>query len=240
MKKGITVQTSNIVRFMSAIGRLNESAASEEGMGILYGHPGEGKTTAIAYAAIQTNAVYLRASVVWTVTTMLQALSEELYVPVARQRAPMLKACAEALSQSRRPVIIDEADYVCRPNRQSLDVLDALRDVYDLARVPVVLVGLPDDEMVRLLSPVQTGPFARFSRRISERVEFRGLRAADARLVATELCEVGIEDALADELHRQAGGNIGRLVKELARVERAARTNKITAVTLDTYASMAR
>ncbi|MEO0558198.1 MAG: ATP-binding protein [Bacteroidota bacterium] len=240
MKKGITVQTSNIVRFMSALARLNQSAETEEGMGILYGHPGEGKTTAIAYAATQTNAVYVRASVVWSVTTMLQTLSEELHLPIGRQRAPMLKACAEALSFNRRPVVVDEADYICRQNRQALDILDALRDLYDLSRVPVLLVGLPDDEMVRLLSPVQTGPFARFSRRISERVEFNGLRLADALLVAEQLCEVEMAADVVEEMHRETGSNIGRLVKRLAQVERAARTNGLTAVDAETYTTLAR
>ncbi len=134
-------------------------------------------------------------------------------------------------------MLIDEADYLCRPGRASRDMLDALRDLYDLARVPVLLVGLPDDELVRLLRPAQDGPLSRFSRRITERIEFRGLHATDAVKVASELCEVEVERALAERLHADAGGNVGRLVVALAEAERWARTNGRDVVTLAEYSS---
>lgn len=250
MKQDTTVLTSNIIRLMKGLHTLTERAQGgrEEGMGILYGRPGEGKTTAIAYAVTQTRAIYLRANVTLTVTTLLELLCQELMVTPSRARARMLAAIGQELAMDPRPILVDEADYVCRPSRASRDMLDVLRDVYDLARVPVLLVGLPDDEMVRLLRPAQEGALARFSRRITERIPFDGLHLVDAQRVAGELCEIEVEGAqppggtpvpgqgtLVEHLHREAQGNIGRLVTALGEVERWARLNGLSAVSLADY-----
>ena len=252
MKQGKTVMTGNIVTLMRALQALTERAAShrEEGMGILYGNPGEGKTTAISHAINQVRGIYVRANVTLTVSTLLGLLCRELMVPPARSRGKMLEQVAQELAMDPRPIVIDEADYLCRPGRASRDMLDALRDLYDLARIPILLVGLPDDEMVRLLRPAQEGPLARFSRRITERVHFRGLHIVDAQKIAGELCEVPIEGALGagqragdvapagtlvERLHADAGGNVGRLVVALGEAEKLAVANGLEAITLDDW-----
>lgn len=252
MKQGKTVTTANIVRLMRALENLSRRTAGgrEEGMGILYGDPGEGKTTAISHAINQVRGIYVRANVTLTVSTLLGLLCRELMVAPARSRGKMLEQVAQELALDPRPIVIDEADYLCRPGRQSRDMLDALRDLYDLARIPILLVGLPDDEMVRLLRPAQEGPLARFSRRITERVHFRGLHISDSQKIAGQLCEVSIEGALPEgaragdvspegtlleRLHADAGGNVGRLVVSLGEAERFARANDIGTLTLDDW-----
>ncbi|MEL7170499.1 MAG: ATP-binding protein [Bacteroidota bacterium] len=235
------VHTSNVLRLMNAIGRLMDDTRADERMGLLHGRPGEGKTTSISYAVTQLRGVYLRASVAWTVTSMFQAICRELMLDTSRQRAPMLEAITESLAADPRPVFIDEADYLVRSGRSSTDMLDALRDIYDLAQVPVILVGMED--IVHKLKPIgatrggratiiKSGNFARFQRRITEVIEFKGITESDAHKVALELCEVEVEDTLLRALFQQADGNIDRLVNSLDGLERFARTNDLDVVTL--------
>ncbi|MCA0268752.1 MAG: ATP-binding protein [Bacteroidetes bacterium] len=225
------VITSNVARFLSALDSLSaqaRSGRSGEAMGLLWGEPGEGKTTAVALAANLHAGIYLRARVTWSVTTMLGALMEELgFAPLARRNA-MLDAAARSLAQRPRPVFVDEADYLFRQT----EMLDALRDLYDVARVPIVLIGMGD--MPRRVRADRK--FARFERRITEWVEFSGLTLDDARKVASDLCEVEVADDLVAHLFERVGGSVGRFVNELSAAERVARTNGLSRLARADYA----
>lgn len=238
--------------------RLMDPNRTGEGMGLLYGRPGEGKTTAVTHVVITYNCVYLRASVAWTPSTMLKTLCRELGLEARRSRFDMLEACAQELALSLRPLIVDEADYIARPGPHRTDMLDALRDLYDLAQVPVMLVGMKD--LVNKVKPSTRSNLkyadsdeARFHRRITEVVEFDGLKLVDAQMVAGELCEIGIEGALVpgaakgsvvakgtliEHLFAECGGSIDRLVHELTRVERFGKKNDLDSVDLATWTSL--
>lgn len=228
------VQTSNVARVMAMTNRLLDEGRVDERMGLLHGLPGQGKTKAITHAVTQFRGVYLRATKAWSMTTMLKALAEELYIEPRGYRSQIQDGCVQALVEDPRPVFVDEADYLLQTGRT--DMLDVLRDVYDLSGSPVILVGM--EEIVHRIR--KTGRWARFYRRITERVEFSGMPLADAQRVAGQLCEVEVEGALppgasvgdvdatgtlVERLYAEAEGSIGHYVPALARVERAARTN---------------
>ena len=248
MKRRI-VQTGNIHKLLHMVAALTNSSSSNERMGMVYGRPGEGKTTAITHAVIQTRGVFVRAARAWSPTSLLQALCAELQVRSARSRYPMYTAICEALAMDPRPVFIDEADYCA----ERADLLDTLRDIYDQAQVPVILIGM--DTLPALIPPFRAdrplhGPHARFTRRITRRLEFHGIQLLDAQRVAGELCDVAVEGALppgaapgsvsaegtlVERLHTDADGNVGRLVVLLEEAERVARTNDLPVITLDAW-----
>lgn len=211
--------TKNVRRFQTAMRELRDRSLGVEGMGLLWGRPGEGKTTIIAHTANEMDGLYLRANAGWTVTSMLQALVRELGGVSGNRRSPMMNFCFEKLRGGSRPIFIDEADYLFRQT----EMLDALRDVYDETGSPVILIGMED-----IARTIQNN--GRFARRITAWVEFKGIDRDDARTVADAVCDVALEDDLLDHLHHEAGANIGRMIVGLSRIERFAKTSGLATV----------
>lgn len=221
------VLTSNVDAAQNAVAKLRERGQGEEGMGLFWGEPGEGKSTTVAWLADRHDAVYVRASVTWSMTTMLHALCRELELEPLRQRAPMLENIVAALASEPRPIFIDEADYLFSETA----LLDAVRDVYDLAQVPVVLIAM--EEARKKLSSRRN--LVRFKRRVTQWVHFQGLSFEDAAQVADQLCEVQLGEKLLRRLYDESKGNIGRIVIGLSKIETFGRANSKMIVTLTDY-----
>lgn len=217
--------TKNVKRFLAAIRELQNRSLGTEGMGLLWGHPGEGKSTTIAYAANMLNGVFLRANTCWTVTSMLSDLMVELGMSPLHRKAAMINTIVKKLMEKPRPVFVDEADYLFG----RADMVDALRDIYDLTGSPVILIGM--EEMAR---KIQTR--GKFARRITQWIEFAGIDAADARTLADTVCEIKISDDLLEFVRAEAKANIGRMTTAMSKIESFGRTNTMTAVTRSDWA----
>ncbi|WP_298437956.1 ATP-binding protein [Geobacter sp.] len=204
--------TKNVSRFIQATRALMDRPMGVEGMGLLWGPPGEGKTTSVAYVADQTDAVYVRALGCWTVTTMLGDICRELGGRRMQRRADMVEWICDQLKDNVRPIFVDEADYLFG----QISMIDSLRDIYDKSGCPVVLIGMED--MGRKAQANE-----RLARRITQWVEFSGIDLDDARVTAETCCEVCIADDLLGHIHEAARGNIGRTVIALSRIEKWAK-----------------
>lgn len=216
--------TKNVRRLMAAVNDLRDRSLGVEGMGLLYGEPGEGKSTVIAYATNAMNGVFLRANACMTVTSMLAALVAEMGGGPMHRRAPMIQFVTQRLMENPRPIFIDEADYLFR----QMEMLDALRDIYDLTGSPVVLIGM--EEIAR---KIQTN--GRFARRITQWIEFKGIDLGDARTLADTVSEVKVADDLLHHLHKAARANVGRMVVGLSKIEKLGRTNDLKEVGLQDW-----
>jgi DNA transposition AAA+ family ATPase len=179
----------------------------------------------VAFACNTLDGIFLRANTCWTVTSMLAALMVELGQPMSRRRAPMMQDAVKVLTEHPRPIFIDESDYLFG----RADMLDAMRDIYDVTGSPVILIGM--EEFAR---KVQSK--GKFARRITQWVEFCGICAEDARTLADSLCEVKVSDDLLIHVHKAARKNIGRMVTGLARIEQFARINALETVTRKEWA----
>ena len=149
--------TKNVKRFLAGGRDVKNRPLGVEGMVLLGGEPGEGKSTAIAYATNMMNGIFLRAMRTWTVTSKLGALCVEQGLERMRFRSPMMEATVEKLMEHPRPIFIDEADYLMKGS----DMLDILRGIYDLTGSPVVLIGIQE-----MACKVQRR--GRFARRITQ------------------------------------------------------------------------
>jgi hypothetical protein len=213
--------TTNVRRFLAAVRELTDRPLGIEGMGLLWGLPGEGKSTTVAYATNTLDGIFLRANACWNATALLQSLTLELGQPRGRFKNPMVDACVGSLMEQPRPIFVDEADYLLRKP----DMLDVMRDIYDNTGSPVVLIG-----MESFARKVQTND--RFARRVTQWVEFRGISQGDSRTLADTICEVDVEDDLLFALYDAARANIGRMTIGLSRIEQFARINKLESVSL--------
>ncbi len=211
------VKTKDVRRFMQAVEDLLNRPMGTEGMGLLWGPPGTGKTTALAYVANVYDAVYVRAVGCWTVTSMLGDLCKELGGKRMLRRSDMVEFIVEELTRDGRqprPIFIDEADYCFR----QFEMIDSLRDIYDLSGCPVILIGMED-----IARRIRT--HERIARRITQWIEFKGLDLDDTTQVADEVCEVRLADDLLRHLHKETGGNIGRIIIGLTKIEKFALVN---------------
>lgn len=222
--KHVMAMTKNMRLFMSAVDHLMNREMGTEGMGLLWGDPGQGKSTAVAYAVNAMDGVYVRAIGSWTVTSMLGSIAQELGGHRMLRRADMISFICDQLAKDPRPVFIDESDYLFR----QVEMLDSLRDIYDLSGCPVILVGM--EQIARKLQN-----HGRFARRITEWVEFKGIDIDDTRQVTKDVCEIDIDDALLEHLHKITGGNIGRIIIGLSKIEKMGQVNNLDCVTLDQW-----
>lgn len=217
------VKTKDVRRFMQSVEDLLNRPMGTEGMGLLWGPPGTGKTTALAYVANVYDAIYVRAVGCWTVTAMLGDLCRELGGRRMLRRADMVGYIVEELTKDGRqprPIFIDEADYCFR----QFEMIDSLRDIYDLSGCPVILIGMED-----IARRIRT--HERIARRITQWIEFKGLDLDDAAHVASEVCEVRLSEDMIRHLHKETGGNIGRIIIGLTKVEKFAMTNGLDVIT---------
>lgn len=220
--------TKNMRRFMQSVDELQTRPQGTEGMGLLWGEPGEGKSTALAYMVNLTGGVFVRALSSWTVTTMLGELAKELGGHRMLRRADMVAFICEALAKNPRPIYVDEADHLF----VQMSMLESLRDIYDLSGCPVILCGM--EEIGRRIQA-----HARFARRVTQWIEFEGIDLQDTKILAETLCEVDLADDLLRHLHKEARGNIGRMVVGLTKIERMAKASGLDEVNIDQWGDRA-
>ena len=218
-----TVVTSNIVRLSSALDRISERNSGEEGMVLLTGRTGEGKTTAATFVAAKTNALCIKAGAMWGTRKLIERLSTGFGLETFHRMDNMVEGIVEMLLTKPQPIFIDELDYIfARPR-----ALDVIRDIYDEARVPIVLSG-SDQIPPRLRSHPKHG---RFARRVSQWITFHGMTQADSSKIIEEYAECGIDKKLQQALHRTSEGNAAALKAGIHVVELFAVANDLQEVT---------
>lgn len=235
--KSVILPIKNISRLKSAGDALVNRALGQPGIGLVMGPTGYGKSTGTAWYCVQSHGVYVRAVSLWSPKTMLAAIARELDVEVRGRNSTngfLLEAIVQALSESKRPLFIDEADYVVEKRL----LVNMLRDIHDMSTVPVVLVGMHGIEK-------KIKDNEQFTGRIAQWVKFDGLDMRDARMITDGLCEVGVTDALLDKLYMDAcpkargsvtgGAEVRRLIVGLGNIEKWARKKGLTTIDLDDW-----
>jgi DNA transposition AAA+ family ATPase len=227
MRKKI-VPIKNVMRLKAAGDALIRRAPGLPGIGLIWGPTGYGKTTATTWFVNQCHGVYVRAISQWSPKSMLGSLARELDIDGKRfNNGELVEAIVQQLSESGRPIFIDEADYVVE--RKTLT--DTLRDVHDLSTVPVVLIGMHGIEK-RIRGNEQ------FTGRIAQWVGFAGLDEEDARLLAEQLVEIRVGADLLSDLYKEAspkggtGAEARRLVVGLDNIEGYARSRGLATIKL--------
>ncbi|MFZ4437102.1 MAG: AAA family ATPase [Syntrophales bacterium] len=218
-------KTKNVRKFLAVMNDLRTRPRGVEGMGILWGKPGEGKSTILAYATNIFNGVFIRARRSWTMTSLLEAIIIELRGVPGRRRSQMENWIETRLMDSGedRIIFVDEADYLFSRNMASSDMLDVLRDIYDLTGTPIILAGM--ESIARRIQEE-----GRFARRITSWVEFQGIDLDDTRIVADTLCEIRVADDLLAHIHRECKASIGNIVPALSKIENLGKTTGIETV----------
>lgn len=206
------VPVKNVAKLNDAGEALRRRPAGMPGMGLVHGETGYGKTTAVTWYANRCNAAYVRATSLWTPAAMLTKIAEELRIQAKGSCSQMMDSIIEALALSNRALFVDEADYLVDNKRMT----ESLRDLHDMATVPVILIGMGGIDQKLSHRKQLTG-------RVMQDVRFQPLDLEDARSLANANCEVKVADDLLERLHRQSNGSARLLIVGLARIEQRAR-----------------
>ncbi len=214
-----TVQIKNVSRLVDAGGALMRRAPGMPGMGLVWGETGYGKSTAVAWFVNRMHGVYVRALAVWSPAAMLTTIARELELAPKGSCARIVEACAQKLSETNRPLFIDEADYVIEKKVMT----ETLRDLHDLTGVPVVLVGMAGIQRAIRARQQLTG-------RLAQWVEMQPCDLEDARMLADELLDVRVGQALLGRLHERTKGSARLLVVGLSRIEANAKARGMKSI----------
>ena len=229
MKTKIAI-VSNVVATQLMVESLNQRAYGVPGIGLIYGEPGLGKTTATAWLVNRCNGIYIRATSGMTLAQLLRQIVKELSGPDIHTKEGMLNYIIESMATSVNPrtLFIDEADYLLNDK----EALESVRDIHDLTSCPVVLIGM---EAVRR----KLQRHKQFYSRISEWLEFMPTQFEDLQIIVNAVIEptLTIQDDLLKQLLSDTDGEVRRISTGLSKVEAFALANGLTSIDLQQWGS---
>lgn len=211
----------NVAALVALIDRVQNRAYGLPGMACFYGWSGYGKSTAAIYATNRFNGVLVQCKSAWTKKNLCIAVMTELGLPVKGNTADMVDKIAAALALRGAPLIIDEADHLVARR-----MVEIVRDIYEGAQVPVVLIG---EELL----PQKLAEWERVHGRMLDWVAAQPADMGDLRHLAPLYAPgITLDAALSAELLRRSHGSTRRVCVNLAQVHERAMIAGRTAMTL--------
>jgi hypothetical protein len=199
---------ANVALCMSALNRTITRPAHLPGIVVFYGPSGYGKSTAATVATIRKDACYVQARSSWTRKAAHQAILKGLGVNPAKTVAEMSDQVAEELALSKRPLIIDEVDYLVERG-----TIEIIRDIYEASQAPVMLIG---EEGL----PGKLKRWERFHGRVLDWCPAQPASLEDCKSLAKlHATKVAIHADLLAKVHEVAGGSVRRICVNVARIE---------------------
>jgi len=201
----------NVAMCLSTLRRAITRPAHLPGIVVFYGPSGYGKSTAATVATIHCDAVYVQARSSWTRKAAHQAILKGLGVLPAKTVAEMSDQIAEELALSKRPLIVDEVDYLVERG-----TIEIIRDLYEASQAPVMLIG---EEGL----PGKLKRWERFHGRVLDWAPAQPASLEDCKSLAElHAVKVRIADDLLAQVHDVAGGSVRRICVNIARIEEQA------------------
>lgn len=155
----------NLSRASILMERIIHAPSGEPRMAILTGKPGLGKTFAAQYLQNRYEAYRIECnSVMNRKSLMISLLRDQMSITPAKTMPEMLEQIIIQMTDSERPLIIDEFDYLVDKG-----AIEIIRDIHDgSANCPILLIG--EENLAQKLDK-----WERFSRRILDKVTVQPL-----------------------------------------------------------------
>ncbi len=126
----------NVLLLRRVMENLRDRSPNLPGIGVLYGTAGLGKSNACASAAAAFRAVYIETRSHFTKKSFLLAILAEIGIKPERTTSEIVDQICNELMLSRRPLILDEGDYLVKRN-----LIELVRDIYEGSGAAILLVG---------------------------------------------------------------------------------------------------
>ena len=218
------VPTENLRGFAGVAEVLIGMSPRLDRMGLVLGRWGLGKTTALEWFFANNVCFYSRAMAAWqrSVNMMVEDLLS-VYRVEARGRLKLdIRELVRTVKKHGVPLFIDEADRVVR----RAILIETVRDVHDLSRVPIILVC--QEDVMNLLSRRDMGHVLS---RITARYEFKELSIRDIQRAASELCGLTVDEKIGSFIRKITLGDFRLLNAFLLRAEELCSYNKTSEIT---------
>lgn len=227
--KSRIAHVKNLQRLLDAYAAVEQRGPGADGMILLYGATGAGKTTALVHLLNETNGIYVEASPAWTLGSMYRAIVTEMGAEPKGRAADLERYIVDNMGKMTRPLFIDELDHMLLPGAStSLRMLEALRSIHDKSRMPIIMVGMDKiDQKIKLRDQL--------ARRIIQWVRFTDLDRDDARVVADTLSDIPIADDWLNALFDATRGRISYMSINIAAAHRRAKASRWDTINLDKW-----
>ena len=206
----------NVAAFTTLVDRVVSRKPSLPGFGVFSGAAGRGKSFAAIYAVNEFRAYDVEVRYSWTQKTFCQACLSEMGIvlPGSPTVATMVDAVAEHLADTRRPLIVDEADHLERRN-----IIEVVRDIYrGCADAGGSIVMIGEEHF-----PAKLRKWERVHSRVLSFVHAEPSDLADAKHLARLYCDkVEVDPDLLALLVKKTGGSARRIVVGLHNIHETA------------------
>lgn len=133
---GTVAPMRNVTLLNALIQRVQNRDDDMPGMACFYGPSGYGKTMAAVWNAQHYGCYWVELQSTWSVKKMMQKIITNMKMTPSGSISDMVEVVAEELRKSDRPLLIDEADLLCRES-----YIKAIRDIYESSRATIILIG---------------------------------------------------------------------------------------------------
>jgi replication-associated recombination protein RarA len=233
MKEGKLARISNVISADRCVEYLlNRPKLEMVGLGLIYGHPGLGKTTYAQRMAFSRGWIYIRLESYMTPKTFAVHLKQMLMQHVGMGNHPVIGSAASVFQECigllrEHPeivIVIDEIDYAFRNYQQQ--ILGAIRDIVDETLAVVILVGMQNakDRLYQINRYYfdRCGVFC----------EFQSPTKKDIAILMATVMDVGFGEDLVDYIAKRNQGTLRDTIKLIHSVESVAKVKKIDKISV--------
>lgn len=210
-KKGVlstTAPLTNVSMCSKALLRAIDRPYHLPGFVCFYGPSGWGKSTAATYVANTQDAYYIQCMDSWTKKAVLLAILQQMGIPPKKTLYEMIEQVCRQLSESGRPLIVDEFDHIVKR-----EAVEMIRDIYEGSRAAILLIG---EELL----PDKLHKWERFHGRVLDWVPAQPADFDDCRhLARLYVHDVTIAEDLLQAIHSASRGSARRIVVNLGMVQ---------------------
>lgn len=191
------------------------------GIVCFYGPSGFGKSTAAGYISAVHDGHYLECRSNWTKAAFLKALCSSMNLPPKKTIYEMVDQVSEDLAVSQKPLILDEYDHAIDRN-----LIELVRDIYEQSNCPIIIIG---EERL----PHKLQKWERFHGRIMDMAQAQPADLSDAQALCKHYTpNVTIKDDLLQHLVEVANGSVRRIVTNLDRIAKFAKSEGLKSIGL--------
>jgi len=215
LKSGFATKLSNVRRFFAAMDTAEQRGADEAGWVLARGEPGYGKTGTLFWYAAQprSEAIYIRVMSVWSRKALMGEIVRALGGEPHGHLAALVGQATRLLLEKPRTLVIDETEHTLG---RDMRMLEAVRDVSDFARIPVVIGGRAHIEE-------RIARHRQFASRICAVARFEPLDAKDIGELTREISDYEFTADAIELVAAQAKGSLRLARNAIAAAERIAR-----------------
>lgn len=231
MKEGKLAKLSNVVSADKCIDYLLARPKLEMvGLGLIYGHPGLGKTTYAQRMAYSRGYVYIRLESYMTPKTFAVALKMAIQRHLNMGDSPVVGTAGNIFNSVigilvEHPevvIVVDEIDYAFRAPK----ILGALRDIVDETLAVVILIGMQNAK--ERLYQINRYYFDR----CGVFCEFASPSKKDLAILSATIMEVKFGEDIVDYLHAKNQGTLRDTIKLIHSLESVARAKKLDRISV--------